>query len=242
MPTPRDQLPADPATLARRIRDLERAVTELRAARRLPHSAMSTGAVQLVDASGAVLAEMTPHLGDRAAFAAYDERLDQRYYGALTGGDVRFGIVGVTDRSTEAALSYSDLGDRYEALLTSGRSPESAEASVSLLSESAPTSEDSSVILSGSTVVVTDLLRARSIAAGKVTITPAAANTPTAVPVTGLNVAGTSFQAVATPLTGVPGTTVTGVGVSALTSGGLTVWLTRTNTTPTDVYWMVIGS
>jgi hypothetical protein len=34
---------------------------------------------------------------------------------------------------------------------------------------------------------------------------------------------------------------VTGVGVTAITSTGLTVWVTRTNTTATVINWMVIG-
>jgi hypothetical protein len=39
----------------------------------------------------------------------------------------------------------------------------------------------------------------------------------------------------------VPGSQVTGVGVTSVTASGLTVWVTRTNTTATTVNWLVIG-
>ncbi|MDX3232898.1 hypothetical protein [Streptomyces sp. ME19-01-6] len=95
------------------------------------------------------------------------------------------------------------------------------------------------------------VLSAPNIATGTVTITPAAAYTPTSILVTGLNVAGTTFRGYATASTTVPGyrasatppgAGVTGVSVSSVTSTGLTVWVNRENTTNTTVNWMVIGS
>ncbi|MFD0429415.1 hypothetical protein ACFQ60_22320 [Streptomyces zhihengii] len=59
---------------------------------------------------------------------------------------------------------------------------------------------------------------------------------------TGLNVRGSTFRAYVTAATAVPGGAgVTGVGATNVTSGGFTLWVTRANTTPTALYWMVIG-
>ncbi|WP_127361527.1 hypothetical protein [Actinacidiphila soli] len=89
---------------------------------------------------------------------------------------------------------------------------------------------------------VAGVLTAGSIVTGRVTITPSAANTPTSVVVTGLNVQGTIIRGFATASTTAPGTAVTGVGISSISSTGLTVWVTRTNTTATGVDWMLIAS
>jgi hypothetical protein len=75
----------------------------------------------------------------------------------------------------------------------------------------------------------------------QVSITPSAANTPTSQAVTGLSIKGSTFYAFAAAQTSVPGSQVTGVGTTSVSSSGLTVWVTRTNTTATVVNWMVIG-
>lgn len=85
------------------------------------------------------------------------------------------------------------------------------------------------------------VLTAGNMAAGRVSITPAA-NTPTSMSVTGLDVKGSDHFGYATALSGVPGTTVQEVSVSGVSSTGITVWLYRTNTTTTSVYWQVIGA
>lgn len=82
---------------------------------------------------------------------------------------------------------------------------------------------------------------ATNIASGQVTITPSAANTPTSLAVTGLNLTGT-VRVVATANTAAPGTTVTGVGVTGVSGSGFTLWVTRTNTSPTAVNWVAIGT
>lgn len=107
-----------------------------------------------------------------------------------------------------------------------------------------------SVDLAGNTTIG-GVLSAPNIVTGTVNITPSAAYTPTSAIVSGLNVAGTTFRGFATAQTTVPGyrasatppgAGVTGVGVSSVTSTGLTVWVNRENTTSTTVTWMVIGS
>lgn len=84
------------------------------------------------------------------------------------------------------------------------------------------------------------LLTAGNIAWGSIDITPSGANAPTAGPIT-FNIKGSTFVGFATPMSGVPGTTVTGVGIINITNTTASVILTRTNTTTTTVYWLVIG-
>ncbi|PNG22420.1 hypothetical protein [Streptomyces cahuitamycinicus] len=105
-----------------------------------------------------------------------------------------------------------------------------------------PGSAAASVRLTSSGLTVTGVLKADSMATGRVSITPSAANTPTPVSVTGLNLQGSNFRVVATPSTSVPGTAVTGVGVTNASATGFTIWLTRTNTTTTSVDWIVVAS
>ncbi|MGW2384397.1 hypothetical protein [Streptomyces sp. NPDC001658] len=97
-----------------------------------------------------------------------------------------------------------------------------------------------SVDKSGNTDV-NGILTAGNLAAGRLTITPSAANTPTSQNVTGLNLKGTNIRVVATAATSVPGSQVTGVGVTNQSATGFTVWVTRTNTTATVIEWHAIG-
>ncbi|MFJ3248448.1 hypothetical protein [Streptomyces sp. NPDC086782] len=93
-----------------------------------------------------------------------------------------------------------------------------------------------------SVVEVSGILQARNMAFGTVSITPSAPNTPTSVMVQGLNLTGTTFRPYVTVSSTVVGTAVLGVSATSPSRTGLTVWLTRTNTTATNVYWMLIGS
>ena len=71
---------------------------------------------------------------------------------------------------------------------------------------------------------------------GSVSITPSAANTPTAAAVSwSLRKKPT---VVVTPQTGVPGTLVLGCGASSITKTGADIWVTRTNTTATIVHYV----
>lgn len=81
-------------------------------------------------------------------------------------------------------------------------------------------------------------LESYKIKSGTTTITPSAANTPTSKPINfGVTFANTP-NVVVTIGSSVPGTTVTGVGVTNVTTTGATIWLTRVNTTDTGVYWI----
>lgn len=76
---------------------------------------------------------------------------------------------------------------------------------------------------------------------GVVTITPVA-NTPTSTNVTGLSlISGLTYNGYASARTTVVGSTVQGVATTSATATGVTVWVYRTNTTNTNVDWMVVG-
>ncbi|MFE2842576.1 hypothetical protein ACFXKS_03280 [Streptomyces scopuliridis] len=85
------------------------------------------------------------------------------------------------------------------------------------------------------------VLNAPNIATGTVRIAPTP-NTPTSVTVTGLNVAGATHRAFVTANSAGPGTAVLGVGASSVSGAGLTIWLTRTSSAETSVWWMIVGS
>lgn len=73
---------------------------------------------------------------------------------------------------------------------------------------------------------------------GAVRITPTAANTPTSVDIRFTTEFDKPPIAIATMDTSAPGTVVTGVAVSDVTTQGMKIWLTRTSTTETGVFWM----
>ncbi|MFD3618726.1 hypothetical protein ACFWWT_26495 [Streptomyces sp. NPDC058676] len=84
------------------------------------------------------------------------------------------------------------------------------------------------------------VLRTPNIVTGVVTITPTA-NTPTSITVSGLSVAGTVFRAFVTASSTVPGTVVECTATN-VTANGLTVWINRTSSTNTAVWYLIIGS
>lgn len=89
--------------------------------------------------------------------------------------------------------------------------------------------------------IMTGVLQAGSIKFGSVAITPSAPNTPTSVSVTGLAMAGTTAKGFVTAANQAVGTQITGVGVTGVTTDGMTIWATRTNTTPLTVEWLIMS-
>jgi len=87
---------------------------------------------------------------------------------------------------------------------------------------------------------VDGLLSAKSIVTGSVSITPVA-NTPTSVNVTGLNLPGTVHRAFVTAQSAAPGTVVE-CSATSVSATGLTIWVNRTNTTNTNIWYLVIAS
>jgi len=83
-------------------------------------------------------------------------------------------------------------------------------------------------------------LTASSIKFGQVTITPTPGS-PTSTTVTGLTVTGSNFYGFATANTTVIGSVVLGAAVSSVSSTGATIWVYRSNSTDTNVNWLIMG-
>jgi hypothetical protein len=97
------------------------------------------------------------------------------------------------------------------------------------------------VILSGDLAIDNGDVRGdHGIQCGRVTITPSAANTPTYASIEFYPPFAQAPLVVATPLTAVPGTQVTGVGIADISKTGCKIYLTRTNTTTTGIHWIAI--
>ncbi|WP_327356318.1 hypothetical protein [Streptomyces sp. NBC_01304] len=99
---------------------------------------------------------------------------------------------------------------------------------------------DKAATVSAPTIRAAGVLRADNISIGTSTITPVP-NKPTSVTLTGGTIKGTNHRAFVTPVTSAPGDKVLGVGVTGVSSSGLTIWLHRTNNTKTLVNWMIMG-
>ncbi|MET8765870.1 hypothetical protein [Streptomyces sp. NPDC004658] len=248
MPRQLDQLPPDATSLARRVQALEREMRELRASRRAPHTGMSEGALKVFrPGSDVPAAVMAADLGDGAA-GFQTNSADGNTYARLESGELTFGS-GVPQVLPTGITATPDGGtlDIMSGLISGG-----SQAHIILASGDSPLAPgDGSPMISlewdgsGSVDMQVDIggiLMPRSMAWGTVTITPSAANTPTSAVVSGLIVRGNNFLGYASASSIVPGSQVTGVATSSVTSTGLTVWVTRTNVTPTVVNWLVIGT
>lgn len=89
---------------------------------------------------------------------------------------------------------------------------------------------------------VVGALSAGNIAHGSLLVSPDA-NSPTSTAITGLDLQGSGeVYALTTPLTRVPGSTVIETSTSNALSSGVTIWIYRTNTTDTRIYWMLLRS
>ncbi|WP_318201028.1 hypothetical protein [Streptomyces sp. SCL15-4] len=258
-----DQLPPDATTLARKVAELERQVKELRAARRLTAATIGTmrtattgsrveisqesQAVQIYAQDGeTLLAELGPEETGGGGLWTRGLQTPNNIAASLTSGQLQFqpaeqGLVAVP-----AGITYdSDAYQYTDLILTSGNVAPTAHRAIMTL-ESTFEGGSPYVYVQGENSTQCNLdilgvLTASNIAYGQVSITPSAANTPTSVTVTGLGLKGTTFYGLATANTVVPGSQVTGVGVSNASSNGMTIWATRTTTTATNVNWMVIG-
>ncbi|MER5277819.1 hypothetical protein ABT025_18950 [Streptomyces sp. NPDC002809] len=90
-------------------------------------------------------------------------------------------------------------------------------------------------------ITANGIFAAGNIAWGTINVTTTAANTVGSATITGLNVAGSTFRIFVTGSSGAPGTQLLGVSGNNVTSGGATVYVTRTNATTTGVYWLIVG-
>lgn len=246
MPKQLDQLPPDATSLARRVQALEREVREMRAARRLRAAEFSD--LKLFSEDGAtLLAELGRDTGTGGGGGLWTRGLQDpiNMSAFLSSGELSFRPVENGLVAVPASIYYDSDAFQYSDLtLTSGAVGEEDHRALLILESLFDGSAHASFQGENSTSCTLDVLgvlTAANITTGQVSITPSAANTPTSVNVTGLNMQGSTFYAQATAATTVPGSQVTGVGVSSVTSTGLTVWATRTNTTLTNVNWLVVG-
>ena len=76
---------------------------------------------------------------------------------------------------------------------------------------------------------------------GSLSITPSAANTPTSKIVVFDKAFSGTPAVMVNPLTGAPGTLVTGVSAASPSETQVTIYLTRTNTTSTGIQWVAIN-
>ncbi|WP_369167764.1 hypothetical protein AB5J49_07840 [Streptomyces sp. R28] len=253
MPGPLDQLPADATTLARKVADLERQMKELRAARRM--GTATVGRLRIYSADGeTLLAELGPTDDGGGGLWTRGLQGDGIPVSAeLAAGELRFRPIEDGVNEVPATVTYGTLPESGSDLtLTPGSILASDWRSVVDLGSTAGGSPPNVLVsafrdvdgvgeVGPCNMDLSGVLTAANIAYGQVTINPSAANTPTSLAVTGLTVQGSAFYGFATAQTTVPGSQVTGVGTTAVSSTGLTVWVTRTNTTATNINWMVLG-
>jgi hypothetical protein len=245
MPRQIDQLPPDAATLARKVKALEDQVRELRAARRMTAASVGTLRVYAEDGT-TLLAELGPDAGNGGGGLWTRGMQDPiNMSGYLSSGQLQFRPVENNLVAAPASIYYdSDAFQYSDLVLTSGAVNPSDHQALLILESLFDGTAHASIQGENSspcTFDVLGVLTASNIAYGTINITPSAANTPTSFTINGLNLLGTTFTAFATAQTTLPGTQVTGVGVTSVSATGLTVWLTRTNTTSTGISWMVMG-
>jgi hypothetical protein len=254
MPKQLDQLPADATSLARDVAALKRQMNEMRAARRMSNA--TVGTLKLYAADGVtLLAEIGQTDDGGGGLQTYGNLgLDEiPIVATLSSGELNFkpSVPQVSD--VPARLSYDVLPETGTDLqLSSGSIKETDWAAIVDLSSTSGSGVPY-VLISGFREIdgsgesgacnldLDGVFTSSNWAMGTVTITPSAANTPTSSVVSGLSLRGSTFYAFATAQTAAPGSNVTGVGTTAVSASGLTVWVTRTNTTATVVNWMVIG-
>lgn len=254
MPRQVEQLPTDATSLARKVAALERQMTELRGARRM--GTATVGRLRIYSSDGqTLLAELGPTDDGGGGLTTYGNLgggEEIPVVASLTSGELNFQPSQSHISDVPARVSYDTIPESGSDLqFSSGSIKETDWAAVLDLNSSA--GGRASVLLNGYRELdgsgesgpcdldVPGIFTAASWAYGTVSITPSAPNTPTSQVVSGLDLQGSTFLAFAAPQTAAPGTNVTGVGTTAVTAGGLTVWVSRTNTTATVINWQVIG-
>jgi hypothetical protein len=263
MPRQLDQLPSDMTTMARKIAALEQQVKELRAARRLGSATagivqtaasgarvVMDGSNQAVDVYGndgtTLLAELGPDASGGGGLWTRGLQSPNNISSYLGSGELSFRPVENGLVQVPANIYYDTDAFQYSDFTLTSGSVGATDHRALLILESLFAGQTPYIYVQGENSTpcnfdVLGIMTSSNWAYGTVTITPSAANTPTSSAVTGLSLKGSSFFAFAAAQTAAPGSNVTGVGTTAVTASGLTVWVTRTNTTATVVNWMVIG-
>ncbi|MCD7927364.1 MAG: gp58-like family protein [Oscillospiraceae bacterium] len=181
--------------------------------------------------TGTVNAEYIKLGGEMTVYEEVDSDTAGGYIGFLHGstGKVTTDGIGVIDATGENYVIATNEGARIQSdtanLYVSGN----------LIGIEGTATVDGALRLSGASVI-----EVPQIQFGSVKITPSAADTPTCVVVTFDNAFSSAPKVVATPYTTLPGTTVLGVGVAEPSTTGVTIYLTRDDTTETTVYWVAV--
>ncbi|MFJ5294540.1 hypothetical protein [Streptomyces sp. NPDC088348] len=208
----------------------------------------STGEVRLYRADGSVATALTP-VGPRNAPGLVANSSSGSYV-QLAEGELAFG--GGANMFTQTGVS-AFVGTAPQMVIASGQRVFSDSGVRLLMGASSPTARPQIQFLGDGGKLLTsnfdgdlnvgNIFSAGSIAYGTITITTSAANTPTSGLVSGLSVKGSTFRAYLTASSGVPGTQMLGVTATNVTSSGMTVWITRTNTSSqnTAIFWQIVG-
>lgn len=102
--------------------------------------------------------------------------------------------------------------------------------------------ESANVLRTNDAIKVDGYLTQGNVAHGVIQITPSAPSTPTSGAVSGLSLTSPSGAYIAqVSASSTAPNQVEEVSVSGPNSGGVTVWVSRTNTTATNIFWSVIG-
>jgi hypothetical protein len=211
-----------------------------------------TGAVvRSVRSDGSVAAVMAPDLGDGLA-GFQTTSADGKTYSRMEAGELTFGATGVSQVLPTGITGVATGGtlDIQSGLIRGG-----SQAHIILASGDSPLAPgDGSPMISmewdgsGSADMVVDvagILSPRNMAWGKASITPTldaqGKPVPTSTTVSGLNIRGNVFYGQCTAQSTAIGTQVLGVGMNVPTRTSVTLWVTRTNTTVTNIQWLAIG-
>lgn len=212
-------------------------------------------AMKVYNTAGDLLAQVVPDtssLGypNDSGFVAFNTVGIGRYWAMLSRGFIRFGREGSTYPWPPLIDHYIAGGTVSILELTSGTVGPTADLGQAYLTMvgspdngATPPKIQIHGDASGSRcdMTVNGMFTANSMVTGSMNITPSAANTPTSITVTGLNLPGTVHRAFVTAQSSVPGT-VTEVTANNVTATGLTLWLSRTNTTTTNIWYLVVAS
>lgn len=151
----------------------------------------------------------------------------------IAAGEIQIDQQYVNGSITGLVASTTDLSGNYLSI--------TSQTGMLLQSQDILTLQSASEVDIQSDTGINGLFVATSQIFGRVSITPVA-NTPTSTHVSyTLPPSVTNVYGFATAQTSVPGTAVTGVGITNVTTTGADIFLTRTNTTSTNVYYAIIG-
>lgn len=209
------------------------------------------GRILIYDASNTLIAEISPTIDpDGLSSGGYWTRGFQSpdpIYSFLGGGLLALGPIPETVCDEHAYLNYqtdSGFSPQYSVTTLSSGIPDSGYNPARIQLVGQDTQWPQAWIDGGSSadrgdLNVTGVIRSNNHVFGRTVITPVA-NTPTSTTVMfGFTLAGTVSRGQATADTAVIGSTVQGVAISSLSMSQMLLWIYRTNTTNTGVYWDV---